>query len=163
MIAQMRLSWWHNALASLGSGPAGHPVLDALVPIYAHHDVSRGLLASMVEGWEELLEPLPLSHEALDRYSSGRGEALFALSAELLGGARQPGAGRAWALADFARRCSDPITAARAYEMARKGFAGAALNALPRPLRVIARLARNDALAGRPVPGQGWRLLRAVY
>ena len=69
MIGQMRLTWWHEAL-SQGKG-AGDPLLDALRADVLGKAGAGGLL-SAIEGWEVLLEPLPLSDGQLISFAEHR-------------------------------------------------------------------------------------------
>lgn len=114
LVGQMRLTWWHDAIARLESAPPpAQPVLQALaahlVPV-----TGAAALAPMIDGWEVLLDP-ELTDEALAEYAAGRG-ALFSAAAVLMGeGAERIGhAGEAWALHDLAAHVRDPALAARA-------------------------------------------------
>ncbi len=145
VIGQMRLTWWHERLVALNQGDVtGEPVLQALSDVVRDHDVTGAMLAGIVEGWEALLEPMPLTEEILQMYASGRGERLFAASAAILETAACAGAGTGWALIDFAQHCSDPVTARRAWAAARSVFADSAV-AGPKPLRIVARIAAMRA------------------
>lgn len=135
-LAQLRLAWWRTQLDQPIAGNEGYDAIrlfgDQLLPI--------------IDGWEQLLAPLPLGEAALKAYSAGRG-AIF----KLLGGDAQAGAG--WALADFSRHCSNTATR----DLART-LADALLSEMPRqpkPLRVLASLARARDITR-------WTLLRAA-
>lgn len=156
MVGQMRLTWWYDALIA-GSG--GTPVLDALTEPTLAQSITRRELATFVEGWEHLLDPLPLDAAALTSYANARGDGLFAMTGRLLGHEVEPGPGAGWALADFAGRCSDRTTADRAFALARSIPPGC--SPLPRALRILARLARDDANAGARLPRTRFRLFRA--
>ena len=158
MIGQMRLTWWHDAM--LG-GQGGEPVLAALAEHVHPLGIDGAALLPLVEGWEMLLDPLPLSAAALETHARTRGDRLFALSARAIGCRVATGLGGGWALVDFARRCSDPATASRAFLLARPRLRN--LNRLPRPLRILARLAAADACAGKWTARTRWRLLRASF
>lgn len=165
MVGQMRMTWWHEALTTLNAGEErGEPVLDALAgSVIGHQGIDGAMLARLVEGWEVLLDPLPLGEEALATYADARGTALFGLVAALLGQQSGGGhAGRGWALADFAWRCSDVETAAGARALAGDAMDGARLGDLPRPLRILTRLAVADIRHGAPVPRSFWRLLTVI-
>ncbi len=171
MIGQMRLTWWHDALTQLDvSTPRGQPELDDLRDQLAAFDpaVTPAQIAGLVEGWEALLDPLPLDDASLFLYAGARGGALFVLSAALVApgldaeaALRSGGAG--WALVDFAARCTDGDTAARAMNMARKHFDEVVPRALPRPLRILAKLARGDAIAGRRMPRSPRKLIGSLW
>ena len=162
MIGQLRLTWWHGALTSLGTGVAPpQPVLQALAHAVIPY-ATPAHLAELVEGWEALLDPLPLPGEALALYAGKRGE-LFHLTALAMRQPRPlPEAGIGWALSDFAARCSDSETRARAWSLARQAFATADFGRLPRPLRILARLAAADAIVGERVERTRWRMWRAT-
>jgi phytoene synthase len=136
IMAQLRLAWWRTQLEAPVAGNQGY---DAILLFGAK-------LLPIVDGWEELLAPMPLNTSVLKTYAEGRG-AIFAL----LGGDVQAGAG--WALADFARHCSDLPTRGLA-----RGLADEALRNTPRqpkPLRVLTSLARAENFTR-------WTLLRAA-
>jgi phytoene synthase len=114
MVGQMRLTWWHEALARLDSSPApAEPVLQALARDVIPNGVSGGRLASIIEGWEELLEA-ELDEEAIVRHAARRGGGLFEMAGVLLGAKESDPlavAGEGWALADLSRHLSDRATA----------------------------------------------------
>ncbi len=165
MIGQMRLTWWHERLTGLDAGEVpAEPVLAALHDVVRHHDVTGAMLAGIVEGWEVLLEPLPLGDDALRALAIERGDGLFALSAQIIGATVSAGLGAGWALIDFAAHCSDQVTAERAWAMAARLFKETAVTG-PKPLRILTKIARAKAM--RPVdemtqPVSRWQLLRAV-
>jgi len=158
MVGQMRLLWWREALETR---TRGHPVLEGMTLLEAA-GIDAQALGTIIDGWEELLEPLPLDAESLVRYAVSRGSQLFDLSAQLMGGACPESAGAGWALADFGLRCSDTATSAHALLMAEDRLATVDLKALPRPLRILVRLARSDVAAGRRIVRTPWKLLRSI-
>ena len=135
-LAQLRLAWWRTQLET---PVAGHEGYDA-VRLFGTK------LLSVIDGWEHLLAPLPLNETALAAYGEGRGT-IFTL----LGG--DPRAGAGWALADFARHCSDPLTADRARQLAEPLLRKAERQ--PKSLRVLTRLAQPGNITR-------WTLLRAA-
>ncbi len=158
VLGQMRLLWWREALQA---GTRSHPVLSAMTSLKSA-GIDAQALGIVIDGWEELLEPLPLDDDQLARYAAFRGAQLFELSARLLLEACPEQSGAAWALADFGVRCSEPGTAARALKMARDRLSAADLKKTPRPLRILVRLARADIAAGQRTIRTPWRLLRSV-
>lgn len=165
MVGQMRMTWWHEALSGLNAGDErGEPVLDALAAsVVGKAGIDGTMLARLVEGWEVLLDPLPLDDDTLATYADARGGALFALVARAVGQHTDGAAGAGWALADFAWRCSDADTAMRARRMAGERLGDTRqVGALPRSLRILARLARADVANGAPLPRTFWRLLTAI-
>ena len=161
MVGQMRLTWWYDALTDLKSNKIwGEPILDRMTSIVAAGgDVDCAALAKMVEGWEALLDPLPLDSTQLALYAEARGAQLFAVTTALIGGVTDAAAGRGWALSDFSNRCSDPGTAATARAMARTAFAEAQPSRLPRALRILSRLARADVDGSGPKNRPLWHML----
>jgi 15-cis-phytoene synthase len=163
MIGQMRLTWWHERLTALDAGEIpNEPVLAALADVVCHHDVTGAMLAALVEGWEALLEPLPLPEDVLRTFAIKRGDGLFAMSALIIGGTSLGGA--AWALIDFATQCSDQVTAERAWAMAARIFSETEITG-PKSLRILTRIARMKAsqpFAEIAAPVSRWQLLRAV-
>jgi 15-cis-phytoene synthase len=142
MIGQMRLTWWYERLLGLGdSAPPAEPVL---VAVHAG-SIAGGDLAVMVEGWEALLDAMPLDDVALRVFAEKRGERLFSILAGLCGGAAPVGLGAGWALVDFAMRCSDVVLASNALRMART-YLGATIISGPKSLRILAHVARTKAM-----------------
>lgn len=153
IVGQMRLTWWREALEKLGQGPVpAHPVLEAI----AAADIHGAALASMVDGWELLLEE-EVGDAALLAYARLRGDTLFAA----LAGTTRGGDG--WALADLAAHVGDAALATRA--------GGFARGALERALagrwtgdRVVGAMVKDAALAmaGKGMPGSPRRAAAVV-
>lgn len=158
MVGQMRLLWWREAL---NSGVSGHPLLEELASVRAC-GVDADALGKIIDGWEELLEPLPLSEAQLANFAAQRGTQLFTLTARIFDVTCPDAAGSGWALADFALRCSDPVTSILARKMAGEKLATLETKAVPRPLRILVRLARNDIAAGKRIVRTPWKLFRSV-
>jgi 15-cis-phytoene synthase len=165
MIGQMRLTWWHERLTGLDAGEVpAEPVLAALRDVVRHHDVTGAMLAGLVEGWEVLLDPLPLGDDVLRAHAAKRGDGLFALSARIIGAPVLAGLGAGWALIDFATHCSDQVTAERAWAIAAVLFKKTDVVG-PKALRILARTAQAKALgsiAAIRTPVSRWQMLRAV-
>jgi phytoene synthase len=144
MVAQMRLTWWHEALSRLGTRDVpGQPILAALSGEVAAGRVTPAGLAAVVEGWEALLDDEPLMH------ARQRGAALFAAAAGVLQ-ADDPvaAAGEGWAFADLALHTPDATVVAAARAEAVRALASPQCWSRPgRPLGALALVARND-LAG---------------
>lgn len=160
MIGQMRLTWWHERLSALGAGLApAEPLLAALAAAMP----GQGLeLAAMIEGWEALLDPLPLGDDAIALHAVARGGQVFTLSAGGVGDATDVrAAGEGWAAMDFALHCSDAETARRAQAFACERLAGAAVPKA-KTLRILTRLARGDAGRALGTPRPRFDVLRAT-
>lgn len=170
MTARLRLAWWSEALERLGIAPladAAPPLLRMIAAELLPRGVDGTALAGMIDGWELLLDPDPLSDGDLRRYADARGS-LFALAAVALGGGEAPvvAAGQGWALADLAGRVREDRLAERARAMAAPLLAEAPAAGWPRRLRalgMIALLARADLARPerrRGAPGRVAAMLR---
>jgi phytoene synthase len=160
MVGQMRLTWWHEGLTRLDAAPPpAEPVLQALALHVVPNGVSGARLASMVEGWEELLEP-ELGDDAIARHAARRGGKLFEMAGLLLGATQTDpltAAGEGWALADLARHLSDRATAERVLARAAAPIAKATRvrwSRAARPLGALAHIARLNLAVplDQPVP-----------
>ncbi len=152
LIAQMRLTWWHEALGDAsGRKGKGEPLLDQL----RTRPVMIPALQRMVEGWEELSEA-DMSEDGLRRFGEGRGGGLFgALAPDDANAGTEAdmvAAGGLWALWDLSGHVSDARLSQSAVEVAR-AYLGrserARLRGVPHVLRT---LAARDIRAGRPAP-----------
>lgn len=138
MVGQMRLTWWHEVLSDDARIKGrGDPLVDAL---RAEPDViaARDALLAMIDGWEMLLDPLPLEEAALRGFAEGRGGGLF----RALDPQADPDAGALWALWDLSGHVGDATTARRAVDLART-YLSADIRG-NKAVRLAARLARHD-------------------
>jgi 15-cis-phytoene synthase len=158
-VGQMRLTWWHDALSTVRSARPVDPLLVELAAIPA---IDPASLLPLIDGWETLLDPLPLSEEFLERYADLRGGTLFAVAGAWLGAKCDVrAAGRLWALVDLAFRVRDRTTAERALRLS-----PAALDRLPGALAPLAALAARDVRRGLDAPrrqGSPVRVARALW
>lgn len=170
MTARLRLAWWSEALERLGTAPladAAPPLLRMIAAELLPRGVDGAALAGMIDGWELLLDPDPLSDDDLRRYAEARGS-LFTLAAVALGGGQAPvvAAGLGWALADLAGRVRDDALAVRARALAAPLLAEGLAAGWPRRLRalgMVALLARADLARPdrrRGAPGRVAAMLR---
>ncbi|WBH16022.1 hypothetical protein [Sphingomonas radiodurans] len=160
MVAQLRLTWWYEALMGIGTGAApAQPILRALVAAGADGPA----LAGMEEGWELLLAAP--DDAALGAFAEARGLA-FREAARLAGAADDvAAAGAGWALADLAPATADAGLAARARAMAaplleraaRQRWSGAG-----RFLGALVHVARADLAGVRPI-GAPSRVARLAW
>ncbi len=162
VIAQMKLAWWRENLGTDAENvKKGEPLLG-----WAQAIGLGAKLVPMVNGWEGILAELPLSDADLSSYADARGGTLFAVAAHLCGQGGQEQArqaGQNWALADFAFRCTDPLTRDRALALAAEGHERPM--GLPVPLGILSALAQSDLKRGpkrRWRPGSPMRMLRAL-
>lgn len=166
MIGQLRLTWWHEALATLDPvAPPAEPVLQGLARDAVTAGVSGPSLAAMIDGWEVLLDQPAPDEDGLAAYAAGRGGLLFASAARLLDAAdeRVERVGQGWALADLAAHLGDRAAAARAAAMARERLTALSGPRWPRQLRPLAALgllARSDINGG--TPGSPVRIARLL-
>jgi phytoene synthase len=163
MVGQMRLLWWREALEKR---VPGHPLLAEMTAAF-DCGIEAEALGGLIDGWEELLEPLPLDEARLAAFAEARGGALFALTARICGvawapGAWAPGAGAGWALADFGLRCSDEVTSSRALAIASRLLGEVDVKKLPRALRILVRFSKQDVESGVKKTRTPWKLLRSV-
>ncbi len=157
MVAQLRLTWWHDALLKLDTAPPpAEPILQALAKEVAQSGISGAALAGLVEGWEVLLDAPPVDLALVAQ----RGAALFALAAQRLGdpapSAAVAAGGGAWALADYARHAADATERERALDALRAATPPPATR-WPRALRTLGALAvlalwDGNRAAGRNEP-----------
>ena len=173
LVGQMRLTWWHEALTRLDSAlPPAEPVLVALAATVLPLGVSGAQLATMIDGWEELLDDDLSRDEAMMRFAERRGAGLFGAAGAVLGA--QPGdplasAGVGWALVDLARHLRDRSAGEKALAMARAALRAATRTRWSREARALgalARLALLDAAVplDQPLPiGAPRRVARLVW
>jgi phytoene synthase len=160
IVAQLRLTWWYEALTALGGGGAPQqPILRALLASGA----DGAVLAMTEEGWERVLAT-PDDGE-LVTFARERG-VLFREAARLAG-ARDDvsAAGAGWALADLARATADPGLAARAAVLAAPLLARAAAqrwSVAGRFLGALVHVARADLAGVRPI-GAPARVARLAW
>lgn len=160
LVAQMRLTWWYEALSALATDPPpAQPILRTL-----HEARADGpALAAMCGGWELLLGDV--WGDTLEAFATARA-ALFRAAAEVLG-AVDPveDAGRGWALADLARSSGMTDTRLLASGAAKPLLRSACAvrwSEAGRPLGALAHSARMD-LAASHAPGSPGRIARLAW
>lgn len=176
IIGQMRLTWWHDVLTDpAGAKGKGDPLVNRLRAEGGLTDADRlsGLVA-MIDGWERLLEPMPLDEETVAAFGRERGGGLFRAlggkAGDVMPADWAEGAGSVWALWDLSGHIGDAATARLALEVASArlaGIDGAQARMVPKAQRLAFALARGDVrrMRGAPVhltPGLYLRLLRAA-
>ena len=171
MISRICLCWWRDSLEAMASGQRfpPEPLLMSIENAGFESDVvSR--MSRISEGWSVLLDDFPLSDDVLNQFAQQRGGALFGAAAQVSGAdvAQAEVLGEAWALSNFARQCSDSLTATRAANLAQGRFDVMMAPAQPRaflPFMILGHLAKRDlrGISGRRVaPGSPRRMLRAA-
>lgn len=173
LVGQMRLTWWHEALTRLDDAPPpAEPMLSALASTVLPRGVSGARLATMIDGWEELLDGDALNDHAMERFAEARGARLFGIAGQVLGAHRDDplaAAGSGWALVDLARHLRDRRTGERALAKARAALDIARRVRWSRDARALgalAHLARLDAAVplDQPLPvGAPRRVARLAW
>lgn len=161
LVAQLRLTWWHEALDALAAAPPpAQPILRAL----QRARVDGAALAAMASGWERLLDDP--DDAALEGFARARG-GLFAVAADLLGAsdAGVAAAGQGWALADLSLVSGRRATREAAARLAAPLLASACAarwSGAGRTLGALAHSARLD-LAMRGQAGAPPRIARLAW
>jgi NADH dehydrogenase [ubiquinone] 1 alpha subcomplex assembly factor 6 len=98
MLGHIRLQWWREALDGIYAGePRQHAVVLALYDAVRRQDLSRDLLAEMIDGREKDLDEVPPSTlDEVVSYASATSGALVSLALEAVGHA---GDGRKFGIA----------------------------------------------------------------
>jgi len=172
MIGQMLLTWWHDVITDPQRIKGrGDPLVDALraeLPQMMGGEDEGTALIAMIDGWEALLEPMPLDDMMLTTYGEGRGGGLFRAMAGQ--GAETASwlldAGAMWALWDLAAHVSDDRTGMRAVELAQARHAALPPMRWPRALaslRIATKLAAVDVKKGRRAPAHMTPRLHARF
>ena len=160
-LIQIRLAWWRDQLEM----PATRePVVTALHSLMRSHGVIAEALATIINGWEVLLDDPPYSDVQLMRYARLRGGGLFAVAARVAGCVVAEQAGEGWALTDFARHCSQRETAERGLVLARQSKA-VSLPSVMRAFGLLSRFARSDcqrSVDQQRVAGSPMRIIQAI-
>ncbi|QNE31351.1 hypothetical protein F1C10_04965 [Sphingomonas sp. NBWT7] len=161
MVAQLRLTWWYEALGDLAQGvvPA-QPILRTL----RDEGADAAALMKVAEGWELLL-PAEIGDGDLEAFAAARASVFN--EAARLAGARDDvsAAGRGWALADLALRSAEPARVAAATRLAMPSLQAAAAqrwSGAGRFLGALVHVARAD-LAGAAPPGAPRRVARLAW
>lgn len=166
MLGQIRLQWWHDALAKLDdAAPPAEPLLEAVAREVVQDRVSGATVGEIALAWQALLQD-ELDAVALKAFAQ-RGARLFELAGRLAGASPDDPlllAGEGWALADLAGGLSDQGEAAAARMIAQQALAEATAakwSRNGRALGAMAHLAQLD-LAGVPF-GAPRRTGRALW
>ncbi|WP_448502115.1 squalene/phytoene synthase family protein [Sphingomonas sp.] len=150
-IAQMRLAWWHDALSALDDTPPRKvPVLEALAARVLPGGTTGAELASLVEGWDILVEEDLAVADTRRRHAEARAR-LFVFAAIMLGesGHDVGPAGRGWALADLAGHVDDAKLSRAAAAEALIHADAALANRWPRELRTLGAMAHQARMDAR--------------
>jgi|TARA_R100001244_G_scaffold20643_9_gene21757 phytoene synthase len=154
LIGQMRLTWWRDILTKpAAERPAGEPLVEHINRL-EEQGTSLAPLLHLLDGWEVMLDDFPWDDRQFDAYASARGHGLFA-SGLAVGRSldeSQAEQGRAWALWDFARHCSDAGMRQAAFErcteIANSGYPPT-FDRSGRPLSILCKLMERDVRKGQ--------------
>jgi phytoene synthase len=172
LLAEIRLSWWREALDEMfgGAHVRAHPVAQALAAVVVRHDLPRDPLEAMIDARIEVLEKTRLDIDEALRWADGVGASAAILAARVLDPSAPPEmvalAGRAWGLlllrragmiegADFDERLA---SAAATASRAARSLSAAAFPAVAQAALVRAELRSGD----RPAIETRLRLFWAV-
>ncbi len=164
MLAQLRLSWWREALSRPLDERMEH---DPLLSAIASWQGARAALAGLVDGWEVLAVAEVLTESEIRQLASARGDAFGALAAILQRPAERETASRlgyCWALADIASHVSRAEERELAARLAREcGWGRQSLSRRMRPLAVLHGLAARAVRRGAGCDAMtAWDLLPAM-
>lgn len=118
LIGQMRLTWWRDILTMPADArPAGEPLVEQ-INLLEEKGENLAPLLTLLDGWEAMLDDFPWADREFDNYATARGCGFFefGLTGEKSPSEQQAELGRAWALWDFARHCSDANMRQSAFE-----------------------------------------------
>ncbi len=153
LIGQMRLTWWRDILTKpAAERPAGETLVEQ-INRFEQQGENLAPLLNLLDGWEVMLDDFPWDDRQFESYSAARGGGFFAFG--MAEGARlsegQAEQGRAWALWDFARHCSDAEMRRSAFDRCAETVASsppARFDRSGRPLSILCKLMVRDVSKG---------------
>ena len=147
MLAQLRLAWWRERLSAEAAAlPSGEPLLATL----AAWGNDLPLLAPLVDGWEQLVEPPPLARDAFGQLAEARAGAMAAIlpAHQVCSEARRMATD--WSLADLAAHVSHPQERESLAAMAgEREWRPSRLPPALRPLAILHALSARDLRQGQ--------------
>ncbi len=161
LLAEIRLTWWREALEAIFAGgpPGRHPTAEALAGAVRRHALPRAPLEAMIDGQIGVVEAAALDAAAAVAWADAvQGSAARTAAAILDPAAPAQAAapaGRAWGLALLLRAGLVTADAARPPLRAALAEARAAarqLGVAALPAALPARLARFDGAGAKPGP-----------
>lgn len=148
MLAQLRLAWWREQLAS---DPAGRPGGDPLIAALADWPDGGAGLVTLVDGWEAMTAPAPLPAGSFEALANARAGLFAAMAGDAEVRANALRLGRNWALADIAAHLGQEAEHRAALDLARaQDWCWAPLSPNLRPLAVLHGIAARNLTKGRP-------------
>ena len=154
LIGQMRLTWWRDILTKpAAERPAGEPLVEQ-INRFEEQGESLAPLLSLLDGWEVMLDDFPWDDRQFDSYSVARGGGFFEFGLTDAKGLSdgQTKQGRAWALWDFARHCSDAGMRRSAFDRCAETVASGPtvrFDRSGRPLSILCQLMIRDVRQGQ--------------
>ena len=154
LIGQMRLTWWRDILTKPApERPAGEPLVEQINMVEAQ-DVDLAPLSSLLDGWEVMLDDFPWDDRQFENYALARGSGFFDFG--LAKGTSltedETALGRAWALWDFARHCSDADMRLSAFDRCMQIMRSPSplnFDRSGRPLSILCKLMLRDVRKGQ--------------
>ncbi|WP_417621635.1 hypothetical protein [Parasphingorhabdus sp.] len=150
----MRLTWWRDILTKPASErPAGEPLIEQINLLEEQGD-SLAPLLTLLDGWEAMLDDFPWDDRQFDNYAVARSGGFFDFGSgddNALTDA-QTEHGRAWALWDFARHCSDTDMRQSAFDRCTQivqSHPNANFDRSGRPLSILCKLMIRDVRTGQ--------------
>jgi phytoene synthase len=161
LLAEIRLTWWREALEEIGAGQPvrRHPVVEALAGLLVRRPDALPGLVTIIDGYVAALEPVAMDEAAALAWADATQGTAARIAVTILDPASDmdaaASAGRAWGLAllqraELASRATIAAPLRAALDQARRDARRLSVAALPAALP--ARVARFD-LAGR-TPGR---------
>lgn len=154
LIGQMRLTWWRDILTKpAAERPMGEPLVEQINLLEGKGESLTPLL-TLLDGWEAMLDDFPWDDRQFQNYATARGCGFFGFG---LAGTEaltesQAEQGRAWALWDFARHCSDAKMRLSAFGRSTeilKSHPRMDFDRSGRPLSILCKLMIRDVRKGQ--------------
>ena len=156
LMAEIRLTWWREALDEIFQGRAArrHPTAEALSAAAARRGLPRAPLDAMIDGQIDILEANTLDASAALRWADQVHGSAAGLAAQTLGGRPEHAApaGRVWGLAQAVRAGLIGAEAVRPLLAEALAAARQAARQLPAAAFPAALPARLAAMGGAPGP-----------
>ncbi len=154
LIGQMRLTWWRDILTKpVAERPVGEPLV-AQINLLEAKGTSLAPLLALLDGWEVMLDDFPWDDRQFENYATARGCGFFEFG---LAGTKSlteshVEQGKAWALWDFARHCSDADMRQSAFDRCTEILISqprAGFDRSGRPLSILCKLMARDVRKGQ--------------
>lgn len=154
LIGQMRLTWWRDILTKpAAERPEGEPLIRQ-INLLEEKGESLAPLLTLLDGWEVMLDDFPWDDRQFQNYAPARGCGFFefGLAGTMPLTEGQAEQGRAWALWDFARHCSDAGMRQSAFDRCTRIMRSRRrvdFDRSGRPLSILCKLMARDVRKGQ--------------